>query len=114
MAFVALTAASLTFQGRSGKVYNIPFTKATAVGYVSFTQDGQTFWKLPEDCRIVDGYIGDSVNATDYLDIYVDSIQKIQSRIYEDSVNNATTVPRLAPSSWIRGGSQLSLYHYSA
>jgi hypothetical protein len=114
MAFVAITAGSVTLQGRSGKIYQLPFTKATAVGMVTFTQDGQTFYRLPEDCRLIDAYIGDAVNATDYLDWYLDGIQKIQMRIYEDAVNNATTVPRVAPSSWIRVGTQLSLYHYSA
>jgi hypothetical protein len=114
MAFVAITAASLTLQGRSGKIYTLPWTKATAVGYATFTQDGQTFYRLPEDCRIIDAYVGDSVNAADYLDLYLDGIQKIQMRIFVDAVNNATTVPRLPPSSWIRGGTQLSMYYYSA
>lgn len=114
MAFVALVATSLTLQGRSGKVYQLAVTKATAVGFCTFTQDGQTFYNLPEDCRVIDAYVGDAVNAADYLDFYLDGIQKIQMRIFEDGVNNATTVPRIAPSSWMRAGSQLSLYHYSA
>jgi len=114
MAFVALAAAQLTMKGRSGKFYNLPFTKATAVGFASFTQDGQTFWICPEDVFIADGYIGDAVNAADYLDVYLDSQQKVQLRIYEKGVNAATTVPRLAPSGWIKAGTQISLYHYSA
>jgi hypothetical protein len=114
MAFVPITAASLTLQGKSGKVYTLPFTKATAVGMITFTQDGQTFYRLPEDCRLIDAYIGDAVNATDYLDFYLDGIQKIQMRQFVDAINNATTVPRTAPSSWIRGGTQLSCYYYSA
>jgi hypothetical protein len=114
MAFVALVATSLTLQGRSGKVYQLPITRATSSGFCTFTQDGQTFYNLPEDCRVIDAYVGDAVNAADYLDFYIDGIQKIQMRIFEDAVNNSTTVPRTAPSAWMRAGSQLSLYHYSA
>jgi len=114
MAFVPITAATLTFLGRSGKTYIIPWTKATAVGFASFTQDGQTFWKAPEDIRLVDAYIGDAVNAADYADFYLDSVQKIQMRLMVNAINDATTVPRTAPSPWIKAGTQLSLYYYSA
>jgi len=114
MAYVALTAAVLILQGRSGKNYTIPFTKATAVGFCSFTQDGQTFFNLPEDCRIIDSYIGDAVNAADYVDIYLNSLLKMQMRLMLKGIYAATTVPHLAPSSWMRAGTQLSLYHYSA
>lgn len=114
MAFVAITASSITLQGRSGKLYTLAFTKATAVGMVTFTQDGQTFYSLPEQCRIVDAYVGDAVNATDYFDVYVNSQVRPNMRIYSDGVNNATTVPRLTTSSWIAAGAQFALYHYSA
>ena len=114
MAFVAITASSVTLQGKSGKLYNLAFTKAAAVGMVTFTQDGQTFFQLPEQCRIIDAYVGDAVNATDYFDIYVNSQVRPQLRIYSDGVNNATTVPRLTPSSWIGAGAQFAVYHYSA
>lgn len=105
---------TLTLQGKSGRTYVIPVTKATAVGYMTFTQDGQTFWNVPEDCRIIDGYVGDSPNAADYVDIFLNAIQKIQARIMLKAVSSATTIPRIAPSSYIQAGSQLSLYHYSA
>ncbi len=114
MAFVALTGAQITLRGRSGKFYVLPFTKATAVGFCTFTQDSQNFWSLPEDCVYADAYIGDAVNAADYLDTYLNSELKIQLRILEKAVNSATTIPRIAPTGWIRGGTQLSLYHYSA
>lgn len=115
MAYVAITAMTLTFRGlKTGKTYVIPITKASAVGYVTFTQDAQTFWFVPEDLRLVDAYLGDSPNAADYLDFYVGGIQKIQERIMLKEVSSATTVPRLAPRSVIRAGSQLALYHYSA
>jgi len=114
MAFVPITAATVTLQGRSGKIYSLAFTKATAVGLINFTQDGQTFYKLPEDCRIVDMYIGDTVNKTDYFDVYLDSIIKPQMRIYAYGAYANTTVPRIAPSSMIRANTQLSIYFYSA
>jgi len=114
MAFVALASTSLVFRGRSGKIYQIPITRASSVGFCTFTQDAQTFWFVPEDMQLVDAYIGDAVNATDYLDTYLNGAVKPQMRLMEKGINAATTVPRTAPSSWIRGGSQLSLYHYSA
>jgi len=113
MAFVAITSATLTLRGKSGTMYVLPFTKATAVGFVTFTQDAQTFWTVPEDCQIVDCYVGDAVNAADYADVYLNSIQKIQMRIMVAAVHAATTVPHIASSSWIRGGSQFAMYYYS-
>lgn len=114
MAFVPLVSASLSLIGKSGARYELAFTKATAVGFCLFTQDGQSFWRTPEPVQPIDCYIGDAVNAADYLDFYINSIQKIQQRIFEDGVNNATTVPRMAPRSWIPAGAMVSLYHYSA
>ena len=114
MAFVPITAATVTLQGRSGAIYQLAFTKATAVGMCTFTQDAQTFYAVPEDCRIVDMYIGDTVNKTDYIDPYVDSVQKIQQRVYVYNAYANTTVPRIPPSSWIRKGSQFAMYFYSA
>ena len=114
MAFVAITAGTLVLQGRSGKMYNLAFTKATAVGLASFTQDGQTFYKLPEDARIVDCYIGDTINKTDYIDCYLDSIIKPQMRIYAYGAYANTTTPRITPSGMIRAGTQFQIYWYSA
>lgn len=114
MAFVPITAASLAFKGRSGTIYQVPWTKATAVGYATFTQNGDTNITFPEDVMLVDAYVGDSVNATDYIDFYVDGLIKPQMRVWVDGVNNATTVPRCAPGPWIRAKSVIRVYFYSA
>jgi len=115
MAFVALANSAITFIGKSGKPYVISFTSTGgAVGMVTFTQDGQKFWKLPEDCRIADAYVDATVNVADYLSVYLDSIIKPHMQINVAQVKAATTVPHLAPSGWIRGGTQFAMYYYSA
>ena len=114
MAFVAITAATITFQGKSGATYSVPWTKATAVGYATFTQNGQTYISFPEDVRMIDAYIGDAVNAADYADFYVDGLVKPSMRMMVNAVNDATTIPRTAPGLWIRKGSLVNLYYYSA
>lgn len=113
MAFVALAAAVLTFQGRSGQMYQIPVTKATAVGLVTFVQDGTTTWFAPEDVILVDGYIGDSINAGDYLDFYVNNIVRPQLRVME-KVLTSTTTNRKITGQWIRKDAAIGVYHYSA
>lgn len=114
MAFVAITAASLTFKGRSGTYYNVPWTKATAVGYATFTQNGDTNITFPEDVMMVDAYVGDAVNAADYADFYIDGVVKPQMRLLVNAINDATTIPRTAPGPWIRAKSTVRLYYYSA
>lgn len=114
MAFVALTGATISMRGKSGKPYALPLTKATAVGFCTFTQDGQTFWRAPEDVYVEDGYISDTINAADYLDIYLNSIVMPQMRILEKQLTNTTAVPRIMKSGWIRAGTNIALYHYSA
>lgn len=113
MAFVALAAAVLTFQGRSGRTYQIPITKATAVGLCTFTQDGTTTWYVPEDVILVDGYIGDSINPADYLDFYVNNIVRPQLRVIEKLLTSTTT-NRKVTGQYIAKGAALSVYHYSA
>ena len=114
MAFVPITAGTVVLRGASGKMYNLAFTKPTAIGMVVFTQDGQTMYRLPEACNIVDLYIGDTINKTDYLDVYCDSIVKPQARIYAYGAYANTTVPRITPSSMMRAGTQFAMYFYSA
>lgn len=114
MVFVAITAASLTMLGRSGKTYQVGFTKATAVGYVTFNTDSQTFKILPEDMCIVDGYVADAVNAADYLDIYINGLIKPEARLNPKGIYAATTLPRTPRSAWMRAGSQFAMYYSSA
>lgn len=114
MAFVALTGATVNMRGASGKPYALPITKAAAVGFCTFTQDGQSFWTAPEDVYIEDAYISDTVNAADYLDVYLNSIVMPQMRILEKQLTNTTAVPRIMRSGMIRAGTKIALYHYSA
>lgn len=114
MAFVPLTAASLTLLGRSGKMYQVGFTKATAVGYVTFNTDSQTFKILPEDVCIVDAYVAASSNATDYLDIYINGLIKPEARLNPGGIHAATTLPRTPRSAWMEKGSQFAMYLHSA
>lgn len=112
MAFVALTAASVTLRGDSGRIYELALTKATAVGFVTFTNDSQTFWRAPENVTIIDGFVGDSINAGDYLDLYVNSlftgVKYMEKKMTTTVTGNRITSPK------IRAGSQIALYHYSA
>lgn len=114
MAFVAITAAEFVFQGRSGTVYRVPWTKATAVGFATFTQNGQTFISFTEDVHLVDAYVGDAVNAADYADFYVGGLVKPAMRLFVNAINDATTVPRTAPGPWIRANTMIQVYYYSA
>lgn len=111
MAFVALTAASITMKGKSGRIYELAMTKATAVGFVTFTNDGQTFWRAPEDVMVIDGFIGDTINAGDYMDIYANTLFT-GLRILEKKLSTTVTGNRVV-SGWIRAGSQIALYHNS-
>lgn len=113
MAFVALTAAVLTFEGRTGRPYNIPITKATANGLVTFVQDGTTSWFAPEEIRVVDGYIGDTVNAGDYLDFYVNNTIRPQLRIMEKLLTNVTATRKIS-GQWIGQGAAISISHNSS
>lgn len=113
MAFVALAAAVLIFKGRSGRTYNIPIAKATAVGLCTFSQDGTTTWFAPEDVILVDGYIGDTINAADYLDFYVNNTVRPQLRILEKLLTNVNATNR-ATGQWIGANAAISIYHYSA
>ena len=113
MAFVALAAAVLYFKGKSGRTYSIPITKATAVGLVTFTQDGTTTWFAPEDVILYDGYIGDTINAGDYLDFYVNNTVKPQLRILEKLLTNVNATNRVT-GQWIASGAAIGIYHYSA
>jgi hypothetical protein len=113
MAFVALTAAVLIFQGKSGRTYNIPITRASSVGLVTFAQDGTTTWYTPEEVMLVDGYIGDSINAADYLDTYVNNIVRPQLRVMEKLLTNVTATKRVT-GQWIASNAAVSFYHYSA
>lgn len=71
MVFVALTACTVVIVGaRSGARLGLAITKASAVGMVTFTRDTQTFANINEPFYISDVYTGDTVNATDYLEIY--------------------------------------------
>lgn len=114
MAFVALAAAVLTFLGRSGKTYQIPITRAASVGLCTFTQDGTTTWFVPENVKLIDGFIGDSINAGDYLDFYVNNTVRPQLRVMEKVLTNVNASRAMAQGQWIGGGSALSIYHYSA
>mgnify|MGYP003394539715 CR=1 FL=1 len=113
MAFVALAAAVLTFEGRTGRRYQIPITKATAVGLCTFVQDGTTTWYAPEDIRLIDGFIGDAINAGDYLDFYVNNTVRPQLRIMEKILTSVTAVNKVV-GQWIANGAAVSIYHYSA
>lgn len=113
MAFVALTAAVLYFKGKSGRTYSIPFTKASAVGLVTFAQDGTTQWFAPEDVIAYDGYIGDTINAGDYLDFYVNNTVRPQMRIIEKLLTNVNATNRVT-GQWIGSGAAISIYHFSA
>lgn len=112
MAFVALTAASLTFRGDSGRIYELAISKATAVGFCTFSNDSQTFWRAPENVTVIDGYIGDSINSTDYLDLYVNAlftgVRWMEKKMGVTLAGNRIASPK------IRAGAQIALYHYSA
>lgn len=114
MAFVALTAAVLTFMGKSGRKYQIPITKASAVGLCTFVQDGTNTWFAPEDIKLVDGYIGDTINAGDYLDFYVNNTVRPQLRVMEKVLTNINATRAMLEGQWIGAGAALSIYHYSA
>jgi len=96
MAYVALAATQLIFKGRSGTTYRLGVAKDTAVGYATFSANGDSNFIFQEDVQIVDAYCGDSVNVGDYIDFYVNGLVKPTMRIYVKSVNAATTIPRCA------------------
>lgn len=113
MAFVPLTAAKITLQGAvSGQRMDLDFTKATAVGMVTFTRDLQTFAQINEDFFIADGYTADAVNAADYLEVYVGGITTGR-RISGGILKTAPTGPNRMMVGPIKKG-QLALYWYSA
>jgi hypothetical protein len=111
MAFVALVSTSVTFQGRSGSIYEEAITQPTAVGYAVF-KDNNAFMRFPEDVRIVDGFTSDSVNAVDYLQLWVNS--KDTGLRYLMKKMTTTVVGGRIQSPWIKGGAMVQLYHYSA
>jgi hypothetical protein len=113
MAFVALAAAALTWEGKSGRRYQTPITKATAVGLCTFVQDGTTTWFAPEEIRLIDGFIGDTINAGDYLDFYVNNTVRPQLRVMEKILTSVTAINKIV-SQWISSGAAVSVYHYSA
>jgi len=112
MAFVPLVATSVTFQGDSGKIYELALTQPSAVGMCTFANDSQSFWRAPENVKIIDGWTGDSVNAGDYLQLYVNSIftghQYYMKKMTTTVGTNRISSPRIA------AGAQIALYHYSA
>ena len=112
MAFIAITGANLTFTGKSGRVYQMAFTKATAVGMVTFTNDGQTFWRAPEDVKITDGFIADAINKADSLDLYANSLYT-GNKFMAYTMYASLGVNRVS-SGWIRAGTQIALYFNSA
>jgi len=113
MAFVALTRCTITLQGaQSGRRLALDVTKATAVGMVSFSRDSQTFANLKEDFYIADVYTGDSVNATDYLEVYVNG-QTTSRRIQGGIIKTAPTGANRIMEGPISAG-QFALYWYSA
>lgn len=114
MAYVALASTQLVFRGASGKMYRVGIAKDTAVGFATNSWNSQTFWVPPEDVTLVDAFVGDSVNAGDYLDIYLDGIVRPPLRLYLKAINAATTVPRIAGWAPIKKGTQVNFYHYSA
>lgn len=111
MAYVALAASSITFQGRSGNIYEAAITQATAVGYCIF-QDGNPFMRYGEDVRIIDGFTADSVNAGDYLQLWVNS-KDTGFRYWLKKMTTTVTGNRIS-SAWIKSGAQIQFYHYSA
>lgn len=111
MAFVALAAASITFQGQGGSIYEESIAKATAVGYCTF-KDGNAFMRFGERVRIIDGYIGDTINVGDYLQLWVNS-KDTGFRYMEKKLTTTVTGNRIS-SSWIEAGAMVQLYHYSA
>lgn len=111
MAFVALAAASVTFQGASGAIYEEAITRPTAVGYVIF-KDGNTFMRFPERVRIIDGFIADTINAGDYLQLWVNS-KDTGFKYWEKKLTTTVTGNRIS-SSVIEAGAMVQIYHYSA
>jgi len=115
MAFVALVSASMTLIGvKTGTVHVLAFTKATAVGFCTFENDGQTFWNVPlqEDVVIADAYVGDTVNAGDSLDLYVNSVPTGR-KFFEKALAPTNPSPRLRGPR-IKAGAKIALYHNSA
>ncbi len=111
MAFVALASTSITFLGRSGAIYELPITQATAVGYSIFP-DANPFIRFGEDVKIVDGFTADSVNAADYLQLWVNS-KDTGFRYLLKKMTSTVSAGRIT-SSWIMAGAQIQLYHQSA
>lgn len=111
MAYVALASTSVTFQGRSGAIYEETISKATAVGYVTWN-DGNAFKRFGEDVRVIDGYSGDTVNVGDYIQLWVNS--KDSGFRYWLKKLTVTVSPGRISSSWIAAGAQIQFYHYSA
>lgn len=113
MAFVPLTNAYVTLQGRkSGRRITLSFTKATAVGMVTFSRDSQTFAMINEDFYIVDAYTGDTVNAADYLEAYINGMPTTR-RISGGIFKVAPTGPNRLMEGPVPKG-QLAFYWYSA
>ncbi len=111
MAYVALAATSITFVGESGAIYEMPITQSTAVGYGIFA-DNNPFIRFGENVRIVDGFTADSVNAGDYLELWVNS-KDTGFKYLLKKMTSTVSAGRIT-SSWIRAGAQIQLYHYSA
>jgi len=115
MAFVALTASSITFRGASGKLYG-PYSleKSTAVGFetINGTND---FWIAPEDVWIIDivNANASNENAGDYHQLYINGEAKPQKFMAKSlAPDNSPRLP--TPVGPIKAGSMIQLYWYSA
>lgn len=111
MAFVALASTSITFQGRSGAIYEEAITQATAVGYALFN-DQNPFKRFGEDVRVIDGYSGDTVNVGDYITLWVNS-KDTGFKYWLKKLTVTVSAGRIS-SSWIKAGAMVQFYHYSA
>lgn len=113
MAFVALTGCTITIEGANSRQrLALSVTKASAVGFVTFSRDSQTFVNINEPFYVVDAYTGDAVNAGDYLEIYNRGISTGR-RILGGIMKTAPTGSNRLMEGVIPAG-QTAFYWYSA